>query len=530
MDVQLPDGTVIEGVPDGMSKAELTAKLRKNGYDVSQLEAPKRTWNSVATDATANFLPSAGRMVGGIYDAVTHPLKTGKAVLDLGAGALQNILPESLVQAVGEDKASRNVADTVGQHYKGRYGSVEGLKEAIATDPAGVMADASSLLGIGAMATPGKVSNVLKTASNAIDPLALTVRGASKLGNAAGFIGKKVLGATTGVGDEAISQAFKAGKAGGETGATFTANMRGASNMDDVLTAAKENLQAMGAQKQKAYRSGMTNIKADKSILDMSGIEKALDDSFGIASFKGQIKNESAANALGKINKEIANWKGLDPAEFHTPEGLDALKQKIGGIVEEIPFEQKTARLAAGKVYDSIKSEITKQAPEYAKVMSEYSNASDTIKEIERALSLGNKAAADTSMRKLLSLMRNNANTNYGTRTNLARTLEQAGGQELMPALAGQAVNEWTPRGIQRATAGSGGLALAATGNIPAAVGMGLASSPRLVGEASHGAGQLARLLQQGGTAIDKSGISPNVLANLLYQLNQPSEITQRQK
>ena len=81
-----------------------------------------------------------------------------------------------------------------------------------------------------------------------------------------------MLGATTGVGDEAISQAFKAGMTGGKTGAAFTANMRGASNMDDVLTAAKENLQVMGAQKQQAYRSGMTNIKADKSILDMSGI------------------------------------------------------------------------------------------------------------------------------------------------------------------------------------------------------------------------------------------------------------------
>ena len=53
-----------------------------------------------------------------------------------GAGALQNILPESLVRC-GRDKASRNVADTVGQHHKGRYGSVEGFKEAIATDPAG---------------------------------------------------------------------------------------------------------------------------------------------------------------------------------------------------------------------------------------------------------------------------------------------------------------------------------------------------------------------------------------------------------
>lgn len=40
MDVRLPDGTVIKNVPDGMSKADLTAKLKSNGYDVSKLEAP----------------------------------------------------------------------------------------------------------------------------------------------------------------------------------------------------------------------------------------------------------------------------------------------------------------------------------------------------------------------------------------------------------------------------------------------------------------------------------------------------------
>jgi hypothetical protein len=40
MDVRLPDGTVIQNVPDGISKAELTAKLKSNGYDVSKLAAP----------------------------------------------------------------------------------------------------------------------------------------------------------------------------------------------------------------------------------------------------------------------------------------------------------------------------------------------------------------------------------------------------------------------------------------------------------------------------------------------------------
>lgn len=37
MDVRLPDGTVIKNVPDGMSKADLTAKLKANGYDVAKL-------------------------------------------------------------------------------------------------------------------------------------------------------------------------------------------------------------------------------------------------------------------------------------------------------------------------------------------------------------------------------------------------------------------------------------------------------------------------------------------------------------
>ena len=40
MDVRLPDGTVIKGVPDDMSKADLTAKLKLNGYDTSKLDAP----------------------------------------------------------------------------------------------------------------------------------------------------------------------------------------------------------------------------------------------------------------------------------------------------------------------------------------------------------------------------------------------------------------------------------------------------------------------------------------------------------
>lgn len=99
MDVQLPDGTVIEGVPDGMSKAELTAKLRKNGYDVSQLETPK---TPTLLSETKNLTNEVGRQAGlfaragvkgalalpgMVSDAATGLVNTGLDLFDSATGA-----------------------------------------------------------------------------------------------------------------------------------------------------------------------------------------------------------------------------------------------------------------------------------------------------------------------------------------------------------------------------------------------------------------------------------------------------------
>lgn len=319
----------------------------------------------------------------------------------------------------------------------------------------------------------------------------------------AASIGRKALGATTGVGEEAISQAYRSGQQGGASGKSFREAMRGKSNMDDVLNNAKQNLEAIGKQRQDAYRQGISGMKADKTVLDFKGIDKSLDDAVGSITYKGMIKSPGASDKLKQVYQEIDGWKKLEPAEFHTPEGLDALKQRVGDILESIPYNEQNARRVVGNVYNSIKSEISKQAPEYSKVMKGYSEASETIREIERSLSLGQKSTAESGIRKLQSLMRNNVNTSYGARTQLAKELETAGGREIFSGVAGQALNDWVPRGIQRAATGTGGAGLVLTGNPAAAAGLAAVSSPRLVGEAAYGAGkfsntQLAKLLKQG--------------------------------
>jgi hypothetical protein len=148
--------------------------------------------------------------------------------------------------------------------------------------------------------------------------------------------------------------------------------------------------------------------------------------------------------------------------------------------------------------------------------MKAYTDASETIREIEKSLSLGNKASADTAMRKLQSLMRDNVNTNFGMRTRVGRQLEEQGGNLMMPGLAGQSLQSLAPRGIQGATAiGQTGLA-GMVGGVPAALMSALASSPRIAGEGAFITGMGARGLDMASQQIPAL-LNPE-LYNLLYQ------------
>ena len=522
------DGITINNIPDNVDSnsqelKDRVAKIRAENQMAAPAEPAPRadlTAGEVATGAITNFPRSMGNLIGDIYTAVTNPIQTGKSILDVGAGALQNVLPERFVQAVGEDKQSREMARKVGEFYAERYGTGEGLKRAVAEDPAGVLADLSTVLTGGATVAPRAVARPLARAASAIDPLAATVRATGAVASAAGKnIVAPVLGATTGAGRESISQAVRAGQTGGETAAQFRANISGRADPGEILAIAKQNLDELNRVKQAEYRSGMVNIKNDKSVLDFADIDSSLVKSTNKVTFKGKVINEEAAKQLQQAKAIVDDWKSLDPADFHTPEGLDALKKRVGDVLEGIPFEQKVARSSVGDIYNSIKSTIQKQAPSYAKTMKAYSEATDQIKEVEKALSLGKKASVDTATRKLQSLMRDNVQTNYGQRTSLARDLQTMGGTEFMPGLAGQALSSPIPRGLQGIAAVPSSYLAYGAGGIPGAVANLALSSPRLMGEAAFATGLASRGARQFGQLVPPA-VDPRTF-NLLYQAGQ---------
>ncbi len=357
----------------------------------------------------------------------------------------------------------------------------------------------------------------------------LAAKGISK---GAGLLLKHVLGLTTGVGPDAIQGAYNAGKEGGTAADAFLAQMRGNAPASDVVQTAKSAVEQLRQEKSAAYAAGIgSSIKGDPAILDFEPIKDAVARSADVGTYKGQSLSDSADIVRDRIKQTVDQWQQLPADRFHTAEGLDALKRKIGDLAYEgdLQTAAKPGSPGAkiiGNVYNAIKAQIVDQAPGYGDVMRDYSNASDELRNIERGLSLNEKATVDTSLRKLQSILRNNANTNYGARVAMGARLNEAGNGTLLPALSGQALSAATPRGLPRLAA-SGELAAGALhpASIPAMVPLLASSSPRLVGEAAYGLGSLLRPFQQaaGGAAnmgaIDPRLIgmmSPQVLARLL--------------
>jgi len=529
----------LAGIVKGGNVEEPAPKINaKDLYNIVSNTEPTsgRDWSDVPIQAITNVPKSAYEFGKNIVEAVKHPLQTAGGILDLGAGALHNITPKHIAEWI--DKADWNpdaseravqTANAVGHLYKNRYGTSEGFKEALATDPVGVASDVATLMSGGSTLASkvGAVEKAVNLAKNAGVPekaietagkVAENLNPVTATGNVIGSIGKPFLGGLTGSSPETIGRAALSGFEGDTS---FLNQMRENAPINEPLDAARANLATMRQNRGSVYRSGMSDISQDKSVLNFKDIDKALKEAKDSISFKGQPGFEIPTKVHEDLSQIINDWKKLNPAEYHTPEGLDFLKQKIGDYSKSIGYEHTNANRIASDIYNSIKGTVSEQAPKYAEVMRDYHDASDQIQEIEKALSLKNRASADTAMRKLQSITRNNVSTNYGQRINLAQQLEQEGGRPFINALAGQAMSSPNARGLAGTL--QSGTGIAGLYN-PYLLAMQAIQSPRLVGETLYAGGRIAKAVSN---LSKKTGINQtrgNTLADILQNVNKTQE------
>lgn len=401
------------------------------------------------------------------------------AALNAGAGGLAGIAENLGVSPTNATKMERDI---------------RGLMNAT-----GVVSGLAPSSGLKAVAEP-------ITAAAEV-PVGAVARGAGAVGRGAGRVASDVVGNLgTHTGGESLRQAFKAGLEGGQQSQLFLDALRDKAPAETVVQTARGALGKMREARGEAYRSGMLDIEGDATTLSFDGIKAALKDIKRAAEYEGEVVNPEAAAKLHEIEDAVTKWEQNDPEKFHTVLGFDALKQRIGAVLESTTPHTRASTIA-GDAYNAVKDEIVKQAPVYGKVMKDYEEASSALRGLESSLSLkdswAKKGAVDTALRKLQSVMRNNVNTNFGHRLKTVQSLDELAGGRIMPQLAGQALSNLTPRGL-------GNLAATGTGiagmSHPAALAALPFQSPRLMGEAAHGLGVGGRKLRNVAQSL---GVTP---------------------
>ena len=426
-----------------------------------------------------------------------------------------NALKKSLEYSQKFEKLSGTTSQ-LGAYFKKKYGGWEEIKRTFAEDPASLLLDLSAVFSGGATLVP-KLAKV----ADAINPITQT---ANLVKKTAKPVAAAVDTLTSGSGVDAVMNAVKSGAksvtapiANGynmlkgntpkgnpfEGTNSFVKSMRESSGygIDDMLGKAKGNLTDMKIAKNKQYTDDMAKLSTDKTQLAFDGVVAALKsakESFGMGR-SGIVKNEEVMTLLKRMEDKIDEFR---KGGARTPADFDDMKQSLQGMFD--PKSSDAQILTAGSsVVRAVGDDIAKQAPAYKKTMSDYGEASSLVKEIEKSLSLNNRASADTAIRKLTSVMRNNVNTNYGARGNLAKVLADSGKSvDLLERITGSAFSSFMPKGLRSAGVGLGGAGGAAIGvvSIPTVMALLASQSPRIIGELLYKIGQggaiPAKLLQ----------------------------------
>jgi hypothetical protein len=511
-----PDAPQWSGAPDTNAPVPIPAAMAMGQSFAPPQPSPKGlSLGDVGSGFVSNFLPSVGNFVSNTYDAVTHPARTITGVGQLlGAG-------------LRASNGSQDAAKTFTEPLYNRYGTIENLKKTIATDPFGFLMDATTpitgaeTLGLRA---PGLVGEGLRL----LDPVNAVTKAGQGIGNAAEFGASHLLGTTTGAGARDIRAAARAGLEGNPV---LLKNAYGTVPMDDVVGMARKALSDVRQERGNAYRSGMLDISKDKSILDFDPIDEAVDNAAKVGTFKGQTIEPAAVDTVNQMAKQVADWKALDPAEFHTAEGIDALKRSLGNLRDSTP-PNSPERVAADRIYGAVRDQITSQVPVYAGLMGAYSKASGDLRDLSKTFSLGENTSTDTALRKLQSTSRNNVQTNYGKRTTMLDALAEHQ-PDLPYALAGQNLSAIGPRGLASKIGGTVGAAvlgghalehgLDINTLLHAAYLLPLAPflSPRAVGTGAYLAGRGAGLAGAGLKAVGVTGPRAATAARLGFRAGQ---------
>jgi len=203
-----------------------------------------------------------------------------------------------------------------------------------------------------------------------------------------------------------------------------------------------------------------------------------------ITGFVG-VKNPNVEKIMKEIGKEISRYSSQPINSMaHTLEGFDALKQRINAIRKNYRGDPQ-AYQAATAMHKEILKELIAKEPEYGKLMSQYSNASDEMAAIRERFGVGKNLSDETVLKKVLKSKFGKGKESENLLSSLAEH-----DSRIPYMIAGHELSDALPGGLRQA------LMYSAPFN-PAGIVGGIthlaASSPKLMGTMNYAAGTVGR-------------------------------------
>lgn len=458
-------------------------------------ETPEPSWSEVGQSAARNLIPSVGNVFSSMGQAVLHPRQTLSALGDLAEGAVSQAAGKLGVQQDPAEKAkTEQMLNMLEEQYKRTYGTMKGFKKALAEDPASVMMDLSTVLTGGAsvagkMAATGskaaRAAEIAGKVGSAIDPVGQALNLAKGVAKGPIALGRYAQYAATGVPKPLLEVASEAGRTSNPVlRDTFQKFYKGEGTAEEFQTAAQRALSGIKNDASKSYlssRKGLQNSQIDFS--DIYDTLNKVEQEASRGSALGWQERRAAIQQMRDMVDDV--YTHPNPAKRGL-ENVDALKQQIYEVGQQIP----TARGAVGEVYGSVRNSLANPAlggdAKYAQLMEKYQEGLNSINSLTKDLGLGNKTAANAAVLKSLKAMK----TPHGE--NVFKQLAEKD-PRLAHMLSGMALSPLTAGGARNILEYMSSAPLLMMGRPDLAIGQFVASSPKIAGAVNYAAGKAGK-------------------------------------
>ena len=530
-----------------------------------------------------NVPSSTKQLFSDYYQAIRHPVDTFNSVKSMAIGFKELRDRSRFVQAnpgVEPPPLTENMimAEAVNEHFANRYGDWVGNEtddwdvignkflETFRQDPAGVLADVSGVLTLGATGVTkfgGKVGGIANTVKNVaanLDPVQGLLTAGGKLAN-------KASGAMTGKGTGLLNAAFDAGEAGGTAQQSFKQAKSGKLTPTKVMQEFNEKVNRMKKSAGDQYKSwidGLPNYYVenlqtpafilreleevkfgkkgkqkrpmyDKQV-DVVEVESAIIDpktgkgipTQGTKTTTVKRGSEAEIMELNKLEAEVLEYANNDI--LHNPQALAQLKLKLGSMKFETPAAQKLQK----DINKKIKVDLGNVDPSTSKVMSDYEVMLNNLDDLKKTI--GNPTDKSwnpqAAVTKAQALLKDNPRGSLGF--DKANPILMQIESDLIPSLSGLGLSDLT----SPATKGLGGGVLGGVslegvslfgaqpqfGGYGQAIALGSAaalplSSPNLMGTINNAAGVASRY---GVNSANAGNLSRGILNPLTSSTEAP--------